>query len=254
MLFPRKGLEGQIPSFLKNPTVIITLVAIVFGGGFYFYNNYREKQAATAAKTAQTQTATTTTPIVDLTNTDPTEFTTELKNELALANSKAIAYDSQEVLSGVEITIPGALVPRSGNSTYIYDSPTETSAHFTINIAQATQNFIRAVIPKEDYLSDLTPITLKSWKYSYVDALKIAEKNGGSAWRSKNTLSQLKMTLRNALPKGWLYWIINYQSDSSGLQLQVDAYTGRFVPDTEIEAAKAATATPTTNDQSTNTP
>lgn len=230
-------------AFLKRPTVIIVILGLVFGTGFYIYNNYRQNkanQASTAATTETTQT------IADLTNADSKDFTTELTNELALADQKAHEYSAAETLSALEIKIPGSLIPRSGNSTYIYDQTKDDKYHFTINISQATANFIRAIIPKDDYFGSMTAINLKSWKLSYIDALKVAEKNGGQDWRKNNTLSELKLTLKNAQPKGWLYWFVKYSSDSSSFEAQVDTFTGRFVSPSEIQ-----TTTPSTTDQST---
>ena len=237
---------GDVLDFLKRPTVIIVILGLVFGTGFYIYNNYRQKKAA---QTASTVTDTPAATVADLTNADPKDFATELTNELTLANQKAIAYNTKEALSAIEIKIPGKLIPRSGNSTYIFDQPQDTGNHFTINISQATSSFIRAVIPKDDYFGSLTTINLKSWKLSYIDALKVAEKNGGQDWRKNNTLSELQLTLKNAQPKGWLYWFVKYASESSGFEVQVDAYSGRFVPAAETQAAPAATTEQSTTSQ-----
>lgn len=241
-------------NFLKNPTVIIVLLGLVFGGGLYFYNNYQTKQKAAKEATKQAETAKTTTAVVaNLTNSDPADFASEVKTEQDLADSKAKAYGADEVLGAIEITIPGSLVPRSGNATYIYDQSKDSANHFTISIAQATQNFIRAIIPREDYFGQLTPINLNSYKLKYIEALKVAEKNGGKDFRDKNTLTELKLTLKNADPKGWLYWFVHYSSDKSAFEAQVDAFSGRFVTPSEAAAAKAA-ATPAETDQSTTSP
>lgn len=228
-----------MPSFFKSPTFIITVIAIVFGGGIYFYNSYKQKQNTS---TTTSDTANTTT-LVDLTNTDPADFTAELKTELALADSKAKEYNAAEALSAVEVSLPGSLAPRSGSTVYIYDQPKDATYHFTINISQATPNFVRAIIPKADYFGTLTTINLNSWKLSYIEALKVAEKNGGSEWRQKNVLSEMKLTLKNGNPKGWLYWVVHYVSGNNVLDLQVDAFSGRFVPASEIESATTTATT-----------
>lgn len=243
-------------NFLKNPTVIIVLLGLVFGGGLYFYNSYQTKQKAAqdAAKQVETAKTATTTTVANLTNADPADFAAEIKTEQDLADIKAKAYNPNEALAAIEITIPGNLVPRSGNATYIYDQPKDAANHYTVSIAQATQNFIRAVIPKEDYFGQITPVNPKSYKLKYIEALKVAEKNGGKDFRGKNTLTELKLTLKNADPKGWLYWFVHYSSDKSAFEAQVDAFTGRFVSPSEAAAAKAATTPAITTDQSTTTP
>lgn len=233
-------------NFIKNPTVIIVILGLLVGSGLYFYNGYQTKKKA--AEDAAKVTAQTATPaITDLTNADPADYTTEIKKELDLANSKALAYNSAETLSAVEITIPGKLVPRSGNATYIYDAATDPKNHYTVTISQATQTFIRAIVPKEDYYGAITTINQKSWKLSFIDALKTAEKNGGQDWRSKNTLTELQLVLKNTDPKGWLYWVVTYKGENSALSVQLDAFSGKYVTPAEIESAKSATTSATTS-------
>lgn len=238
--------RGWVIDFLKKPTVIIVILGLLFGTGFYLYNNYQQKKSATATQ----NNSDTTTQISNITNVDAKDFATELAAELTLATNKAKEYNTNEVLAAVEIKIPGSLVPRSGNTTYIFDQLSDTKNHFTINISQGTPNFIRAIIPIDDYFGKLTPINQKSWKLSYVDVIKIADKNGGQDWRSSNFLSQLKLTLKNAEPKGWLYWFVHYSSDSTNFDVQVDAFSGRVIPPSEVQQATPST---TTSDQSTTT-
>jgi uncharacterized protein YpmB len=240
-------------NFIKNPTVIIVLLGLIVGSSLYFYNSYEtKKKTADAAKTETAQTVATTPAITDLTNADPSDYTAEIKKELDLANSKALAYNSSETLAAIEITIPGKLVPRSGNTTYIYDSSSDLSNHYTVSISQATQAFVRAIVPKEDYYGTITAINQKSWKLSYIDALKAAEKNGGKDFRNSNSLDQVQLVLKNTDPKGWLYWVVTYKGENSSLSVQLDAYTGKFITPAEIDSSKAAT-TNTTSPSTTNT-
>lgn len=232
-------------NFIKNPTVIIVLLGLIVGSGLYFYNSYSTNQKAKEAEKQAVETTVEPT-ITNLTNSDPNDFTSELKKELDLADAKAKAYNGNEALAGVELTIPGSLIPRSGNATYIYNQAGDPLNHFTITISQATQTYIRAIIPKEDYYSQLPPINLKSWKLSYIDALKIAEKNGGQDFRSSNDLAEVQMVLKNAEPKGWLYWVITYKTETGSFSAQVDAFSGRYIPQEELNAAKPATSETTT--------
>lgn len=226
-------------NFIKNPTVIIIIIGLILGSSFFFYNRYRDSKKASESQT----TTTTDVQIVGLTNVDPADFVAENQAELTLAETKAKTMNSEVQLNALEITFPGSLKPRSGNAIYIYDTTKDTAHHYTVSVSQESQNFIRAIIPKEDYLGALTPINLKSWKLSFVDALKVAEKNGGLDWRSKNTLTRLKMTLKNAAPKGWLYWLLEYQSDNSSFSAQVDAYSSRYVfPDETVSSPNSTSS------------
>jgi hypothetical protein len=233
-------------NFIKNPTVIIVVLGLIVGSGLYFYNSYQNSKKAAEEQKATETAATTEETITNLTNADPADFTAENKKELDLADTKAKAYNSLETLSAVEITIPGKLVPRSGTATYIYDQAGDAKNHFIISISQSTQTFIRGLVPREDYMGNLTAINLKSWKLSYIEALKVAEKNGGQEFRSSNTLSQLRMTLKNSNPKGWLYWIIDYEAEGGKFSAQIDAYSGRFVPESEISNSNSTDSTAST--------
>ena len=98
-----------------------------------------------------------------------------------------------------------------------------------ITISEPSSSFIRALVPKSDYLGNLQQMDTKYWKYNYVTALQLAEKNGGQDWRSKNTLASVKLTLRHTGANNWLLWIVEYSSDSDKLTVTLDANSGKVV-------------------------
>jgi len=225
-------------NFFKNPTVIIIILGVIFGTIFYLFSGRdnsttTDETTSTTEETAgQTETtadnsSSTESDIVNLTNVDPADFVNEIKTELALADSQAKTYNSGEVLAGIEITLPADLKPRTGQTTYVYSAPNDSIFNYTITIAQNSINFLRSIVYKEDYFGSLTAINQNSWKLNYVEAIKVAEENGGREWRSSHSLTKVRLVLKNAEPKGWLYWFIYYQSGEKMLQIQVDAFTGK---------------------------
>jgi len=75
----------------------------------------------------------------------------------------------------------------------------------------------------------LKPVNRSYWKINYISALQTAEKNGGLDFRSANDISEVKLTLKNADPKNWLYWFVNYTAKNNTKQLQIDASTGAVI-------------------------
>jgi hypothetical protein len=221
--------------FFKNPTVIIIILGVIFGTVFYLFSGRSdstttEETKSTAEEQAETtadSSSSTESDIVNLTNVDPADFANEIKTELALADAQAKIYNPGEVLSAIEIILPADLKPRTGQSTYIYSAPNDSTFNYTITITQNSINFLRSIVYKEDYFGSVTTINQNSWKLNYVEAIKVAEENGGKEWRSSHSLTKVRLVLKNAEPKGWLYWFVYYQSEEKTLQIQIDAFTGK---------------------------
>jgi len=185
-----------------------------------------EQKAAEDSTPAVAQTA----QITNLTNIDPTDFDTILKDELDLANAKALEANSQYRLAAVEVELPSDLKPSTGTDRYVYISSSDHSNNWLITISQQNSNFVRALIPKGDYLGELQEINQKFWKFNYLTALQIAEKNGGLTWRESNKLQSVKLTLHHTPPKNWLVWDVEYKGDgNSTFKKVIDANSGQVV-------------------------
>ncbi|TSC90946.1 MAG: Uncharacterized protein CEN92_346, partial [Candidatus Berkelbacteria bacterium Licking1014_96] len=103
-----------------------------------------------------------------------------------------------------------------------------------ISISVRSKNYVRAIIPKEDYLgSNLVPVRTQYFKVNYTQAFQTAETNGGKEWREKEKDSkyQITATLAHGEPKGYLYWLVEYQlTDGSDKKtIQIDANSGEIV-------------------------
>jgi hypothetical protein len=211
----------------KRPVVIGIFGLALMIAVIWSYFNQRSNTTASESQEQTTQQEET--KITNLTNVDPTDFDSVVSNELDLASSRARAVNSGYQLSAVIVELPGDLMPSRGASRYVFSTDKDKQNNWTITISQDSGNFLRSIIPKEDYLGDLVPINAKYWKFNYVTALQIAEKNGGLDWREKNNLSSLKLTLSHTAPNNWLTWTVDYSGVGISLTKVIDANSGKII-------------------------
>jgi type II secretory pathway pseudopilin PulG len=223
--------------FLKRPIVIGIFLAAVLISIIWSYVDKKRQDNQTAKQQADQQIKTS--EIVNLTNVDATDFDAVVKNELDLANTKAKEANLKYQLAALEIEMPGTLLPNTGNDRYVYTADNDKSNNWTITISQSTSNYLRAIIPKDDYLGSLQPINQGLWKFNYVTALQIAEKNGGKDWREKNSPTSLKLTLRHKPPKNWLTWTVEYSTDKETFSKDIDANSGQIIEEAQQTSSQS---------------
>lgn len=186
----------------------------------------------------KTTTTTTSTPTAtssnlaasNLINADSVSLDASISKNYQTAKSKASLWKPDATLATIQIKLPVDLAANSANETYIFGSAADTSNWWTISIAEQSGNYVRAVIPKEDYLgSSIKPIDTKFWRMNYVKAFQLADKNGGEKFRQDNADTQVTTTLHNTQPKGWLWWEIEYKSASNKLIIKVNPNDGNIV-------------------------
>ncbi|MEK7184189.1 MAG: hypothetical protein AAB701_01580 [Patescibacteria group bacterium] len=210
----------------------------------------------TETTTTTTDTSTTTPIVSDLTTLAPTGFDADVATHLTLGSAAAQVWKQDAVISYVSVSIP-TLTPNKGSEVYVFGSASDLDNWFTYSISQETGKSVRAIIPKADYLGNtITPINQAFWSMNYVQALQLAEQNGGAAFRLNNPNPQVTAYLSNRAPRGWLWWTIEYKSTSGQtLSLLMNPYLGGvsdelgnvLVPD------RAAPGTTTTTTPSTST-
>jgi len=192
------------------------------------------KKQATPTPTPSSSTSATETPKSDLTNLDPTSAKDEMRNNYNTARQKAILWLGDAVPYSTSAKITPTLDWQDVIEVYTYGSKVQAAYWWTISISVRSKNYVRAIIPKEDYLgSNLQPIMLQYWKLNYIEAFQIAEKNGGKEWREKqkNNNYQITATLAMGDPKNYLYFTVDYQkSDGSDEKsVQINAFNGEIV-------------------------
>lgn len=215
---------------MKNFLKIIILLIITVS--FFGLDLSCSKEEPSPSPT-ETESPTPTSTESDITTIDPDSITEESKSNLSLGEKKAGEWSNGAVLYAVSVKIPSTLSASEVVEVYTFGAPASPYDWWTISISVRTGNYIRAVIPKEDYLgSNLIPIARQYWKTNYVEALQVAEKNGGKEWReSKQEAVQINETLMHTDPNNYLYWVVDYQtlSGSDKLVIKVNANTGEVV-------------------------
>jgi hypothetical protein len=213
----------------RQPVVyIIVIVAVVLALMWTFW--FRKKDTTSTQSTNTTTQTNSTAKISNLTNANPADFDTITKSTYSSANQKALEQDSDNKIAAVEVDLDANLDANTVITRYIFNSTNEASYNFVITFSKSGDKYIRALIPTDDYLGVLTAMNTKAWKYNYVTALQLAEKNGGLAWREKNTLSSVTLTLKHAGSKNWLLWVVEYDNTSgNNLTIMLDANSGQVV-------------------------
>lgn len=212
-------------NLIRQPIFLLFLIlAILFATGYSIWTN-RKKNTATPAATI-TQVSET-----DLTNIDPADFNEFTKEELDLAYAKAREIDPDYTLSALEIEIGSTLKPETVITRYIFTSKSDTSHNWMITISAANRQYIRAKVPKTDYLGDIQPINLQLWKFNYVSALQIAESAGGKYWREgeKDDFQGVILSLKTDSNNSWLVWNAEYKSSESSTSYKIDAYGAKVL-------------------------
>lgn len=213
---------------MNSRTLVITaiiLIAIISTVGWAYYDKRKDDKARLAAEQQNAQQEK---KVSNLTNLDPTDFDDVVKKEYALSNEKALQADPNRKLCAIVVEIGKNLTPEVVNTRYVFAKQGETD-NWMITISEVSKNYIRALIPKSDYLGDLPEINSKLWKYNFVTALQLAEKEGGLSWREKNTLNGITLTLRHTGANNWLLWIVEYKGENGNFTLKLDANSGKVV-------------------------
>jgi len=215
--------------FFKKPVFLIILaIALIVAGIWAYISNLRSKNAVNTAPTTS-ETTDGGLDISNLTNLDSKTLADSINNQLALADSKAAEVDKKLQLSAIEVDLPASLAKSSGETYFVYSTPNDNVDNWVISISNSANSFVRSWTVKDDYLGNVTVINRDYLKNNYVAAIQIAEKNGGKDYRQKNTLTGMKLILKNGEPKSWLYWFVTYSSNSEAKQFQIDASTVALV-------------------------
>ncbi|EKD56598.1 MAG: hypothetical protein ACD_58C00138G0001 [uncultured bacterium] len=183
---------------------------------------FSKKTTDTTTTDATTDTTTTDTDLAttNLTNVEATSIDDLVTTNYNLAKSKAQDWKSDAVLVNLTVKLPKNLATNQATETYVFGSAQDANNWFSFSISESSSKYIRAVIPKEDYLgTDVKPVNSTYWKMNYLRAFQLAEANGGKTFRAANKNSEVVTTLGHGLPKGWLWWQMEYKSVDTGNKL-----------------------------------
>ncbi len=147
---------------------------------------------------------------------EPTSLDAAFTADFALAKQKVEAWQTNAELSYLSIKLPANLALDAATEVFVYGSANDAYNWWTFNISQNTAKAVRAIIPKEDYLGTIVqPIPMQFWKINYVQALQLAEVNGGADWRLTHPDATVTINLAVGQPKNYLWWSVEYESTTS---------------------------------------
>jgi hypothetical protein len=163
------------------------------------------------------------------------------------AEKKAKIWKADAQLVHYSVKLPSDFTLNRATETYTYGSPKDAYNWWTIVFSGKTGKSVRALIPKEDYLgTNFTAIETKFWKSNFVDALQLAEVNGGSEYRDNNEGVEVSVNLAVGQPRNYLWWNVAYSSSSANpIEVLVNPATKEVF---------ATTASPSPNAQATKSP
>lgn len=211
--------------FFKKPIFIVIVVVAIFGALIWTYISNTIARNREIANQKQVETE----QVTDLSTVDPTLYDDPIKNEYAIALNKAQEADKNNALSAISVEIPETLGLKSANTRYIFSSVNSATYNWTISISAETTNYIRAIIPKDDYMGNLSAMDTALWRFNYVTAFQIAEKNGGKEWRENNELKDITLSLKHEQPNNWLIWSVVYRGKINSFTSKIDANSGKMV-------------------------
>lgn len=217
--------------FVKKPIFLIIVVAALIIAVVWAWignSNTKKEEQKAQEQAAENSTA----QISNLTNIDSSTITETFAAQLAIADQKALEVDKKMQLAAVQIVLPGDLYPGTGSTFYVYTTPNDKTNNWVISISNSDNKYVRSRTAKTDYMGELTAINRSFLKINYVAALQLAEKNGGLINREANPPAEVTITLKNTEPKSWLYWFVDYVSQSGSKSFQIDANTGALTTDT----------------------
>ncbi|MBI4032792.1 hypothetical protein HY374_03750 [Candidatus Berkelbacteria bacterium] len=232
---------------LRTAALFFVLALTLTGCGLKQSEDSAETDTTTEGTGTTTDPSTSTSTGTDLTTIAPASVETTLTTHLALATNAAKVWKANAELVYVSVEIPASLAQDSGNEVYVFGSPDDATNWWTYSLSQSTDKFVRAIIPKEDYLgADITPINTQYWKMNYVEAFQLAEANGGAAFRTTNPGSAATLYLSQRAPRGWLWWTAEYVAPSGEqFTLLINPNLGEVVDESGNEVAPSIDSTST---------
>lgn len=234
----------------KKIVLVATLLVLVF-----VITGLSCKKSSTSTSTDSSQTTSTaaTTTVTDLTTVLPATVDSAFTTNYNSAKEKALLWKGDAKLVLVSLKLPRSLEVGNATESFTFGSDSDKSYWWNISIAEKTSKYVRAIIPKEDYLGTAAnPINSAYWKTNYLEAFQIAEKNGGQTFRKNNTDVDITLTLSQSEPKGWLWWVVEYKSTTgSSFKLRLNPNDKTVVDELGNTISNGASTTSTSGTTST---
>lgn len=176
--------------------------------------------------TNNTNTINTTSSDNSFNNQESSVALTLMQTNLARAKVAATEWQKDANFVALNFVVPGDLKPESLNQTFVFSSAKDKDNWYTYSI-DFTGKFIRAIIPKTDFLdSNLQPIQESFIKKNYVEILRTADENGGTLYKAKYPETKITVTLSQGEPNNWTWYTVEYQSTTDSQKIRISANDG----------------------------
>lgn len=147
---------------------------------------------------------------------DPAAEDQSIQETLKLAQQKAGLWQKDALLHHFSAKFTPDFQIGRVTQTFTFGSPADAYNWWTMTVSGKTGKIVRALVPKEDYLgTSLVSVPLRFWKMNYIAALQLAETSGGADFRASHPDSEVTASLAVGQPKNYLWWIVEYSSDTS---------------------------------------
>lgn len=241
----------------KSLFIIVLCFCFIIFAGLSFPSCSKNKTTSDS-----TSTPTAILPSEPLSTVDALSLDATITANYQAAETMAKKWKADATLYMDSVKLPQDLSLNGATQTFTYGSPSDTANWWTYSYSEATGKYVRALIPKEDYLGDVTTaIDKRYWRTNYVEAFQIAEANGGTAFREANPNTNIILTLSQSQPKGWLWWVVDYKTtDGNNLKVRINPNdktvvdeSGNIVANGNTYNSSTATSTSTTTTYPTST-
>lgn len=166
---------------------------------------------------------------IEILSGDSAQALESLNNNLVQAKEAAKSWKNNAQFTAVVLKITPETKADNLTETFVFGSPDDPQNWWTYSITPTTDQVVRSLTPKEDYLgTDFQPIREEYLKISYIEALNLAEANQGATFRAVNPNYQIGLVLAQTAPKNWLWWQVEYQSADSFLKIIINASDGKI--------------------------
>lgn len=202
-----------------------------------------------------TATSSTTSNAQNLTNVATTVASASFDANYKLAQDKAKIWKSDAELVYVSVKLPISLEVGNTTTSFTFGSKSDADNWWNISISEKTGKYIRAIIPKADYLGTAQKtVDTSFWKINYLEAFQIAEKNGGQAFRQANQDVEATVTLAKSDPKGWTWWLVEYKTPTGSItKVRINPGDKSVVDDTGNVVSTSTNSNTTTTNNNNNT-
>lgn len=147
------------------------------------------------------------------------------KDRFQIAVPLARSWQKDSLLYAVDGSAEAGFSPAGVTIRFVFGSRFDQKNWFTVSFAGERDNYIRAVVPRADYLSNITQsVNFDYYKTRFGQALETA---GTDSLIDQSDVFQSSFQLRHGEPNGYLSWYVTFYGSDGSDHRVIDAGTGQ---------------------------